>query len=72
MLKQHNFGRNTKTKNFSGPDKKEESLPPTANSLDSREGKTQLSTFKETRENASRGIYLLHELPQTSTKDYGS
>ncbi len=32
---------------------KEDSLPPTASSLHSGDGKTQLSTFKQTRENAS-------------------
>ncbi len=47
-------------------------LPPTASSLHSGDGKAQLSTFKQTRGNASRGIYMLHELPQTSTKDCGS
>ncbi len=36
------------------------------------DGKAQLSTFKQTRGNASRGIYMMHELPQTSTKDCGS
>ncbi len=51
---------------------KEDSLPPTASSLHSGDRKIQLSTFKQTRENASSGIYLLHELPQTSTKDCGS
>ncbi len=51
---------------------KEDSLPPTASSLHSGDRKIQLSTFKQMRENASSGIYLLHELPQTSTKDCGS
>ncbi len=51
---------------------KEGSLPPTASSLHSGDGKTQLSTFKQTRENASCGINMLHELPQTSTNDCGS
>ncbi len=51
---------------------KEDSLPPTASSLHSGDRKIQLSTFKQTRENASSGIYLLHELPQNSTKDCGS
>ncbi len=39
-------------------------------SLHSGDGKIQLSTFEQTRENASSGIYLLHELPQTFTKDF--
>ncbi len=51
---------------------KEDSLPTTASSLHSGDRKIQLSTFKQTRENASSGIYLLHELPQNSTKDCGS
>ncbi len=51
---------------------KEDTLPPTASSLHSGDRKIQLSTFKQTRENASSGIYLLHELPQNSTKDCGS
>ncbi len=51
---------------------KEDSLPPTASSLHSGDRKIQLSTFKQMRENASSGIYLLHELPQTSTKNCGS
>ncbi len=51
---------------------KEDSLPPTASSLHSGDRKMQLSTFKQTRKNASSGIYLLHELPQNSTKDCGS
>ncbi len=48
MPKQHIFGRTLKLKTFR--DEKEESLPPTASSLHSGEGKTQLSTFKQTRE----------------------
>ncbi len=47
-------------------------FPSTASSLHSGDGKAQLSTFKQTRGNASRGIYMMHELPQSSTNDCGS
>ncbi len=47
---------------------KEDSLHLTASSLHYGDRKTQLSILKQMRENASCGIYLLHELPQTSTK----
>ncbi len=52
--------------------KQKYSLPPTASSLHSGDRETQRSTFKQMRENASRGIYLLRDLLQTSTKDCAS
>ncbi len=52
--------------------KQKYSLPPAASSLHSRDKETQRSTFKQMRENASRGIYLLRDLLQTSTKDCAS